>query len=115
MIPICVDMLGLDAEKQAHQITSAERNRLVYWMKDFRFRVTGLGGFAEAIVTAGGISTREIDPRTLASRVVPGLYLAGEIMDLDANTGGYNLQIAFSTGWVAGQEAARKMIVRDKD
>jgi predicted flavoprotein YhiN len=72
-----------------------------------RFEVTGHGAWEEAIVTAGGVSLKDVDPRTMASRKVEKLFFAGEVMDLDANTGGYNLQIAFSTGWLAGESAAR--------
>jgi predicted flavoprotein YhiN len=75
-------------------------------LKRFRLEVTGHRPFAEAIVTAGGVDTREINPRTMASRLVKGLYFCGEVLDLDADTGGYNLQAAFSTGWVAGRSAA---------
>jgi predicted flavoprotein YhiN len=78
------------------------------WLKDFRLEVTGHRGFEEAIVTAGGVALDEIDPRTMESRLVRGLYFAGEVLDLDANTGGFNLQAAFSTGWVAGQAAAQQ-------
>ncbi len=90
---------------RGHQITARERERLRGWLKDFRLEVTG-GRPDEAIVTAGGIDTREIDPRTMASRLVKGLYFAGEVIDVDADTGGYNLQAAFSTGWLAGRSAA---------
>ena len=70
--------------------------------------MTGHGGWEDAIVTAGGVSLKDIDPRTMASRRVENLYFAGEVVDLDGDTGGYNLQIAFSTGWLAGESAARK-------
>ncbi len=106
MIPVCVDEVGIPAHKRANQITSEERARLRQWLKDFRLTVTGHRPIAQAIVTAGGVSTDEVDPRTMQSRVVDGLYLAGEILDIDADTGGYNLQAAFSTGWLAGRSAA---------
>ena len=70
-------------------------------------QVSGHRSFAEAIVTAGGVDTRQVDPRTMASRLVEGLYFAGELLDVDGDTGGYNLQAAFSTGWVAGRSAAQ--------
>jgi outer membrane protein TolC len=76
------------------------------WLKDFRLEVTGYRPLKEAIITAGGVNTREVDPRTMASRLVRGLYFTGEVLDVDADTGGYNLQAAFSTGWVAGRSAA---------
>lgn len=106
MIPVCIDLLGIRAEKPVHQITAAERGRLRSWLKDFRLDVIGYRPLAQAIVTAGGVDTREVNPRTLESRLVNGLYFAGEVLDLDGDTGGYNLQAAFSTGWVAGRSAA---------
>jgi len=78
------------------------------WLKDFRLEVTRHRSFNEAIVTAGGVSTQEVDPATLQSRLIKGLYFAGEVLDLDADTGGYNLQAAFSTGWLAGRSAAQR-------
>jgi len=106
LIPVCIDLTGIPADKRAHQITSDERKRLRTWLKDFRFEITGHRSFAQAIVTAGGISTREVNPRSMASLIIDGLYFAGEVLDLDADTGGYNLQAAFSTGWLAGLSAA---------
>ncbi|OGO20988.1 MAG: FAD-dependent oxidoreductase [Chloroflexi bacterium RBG_16_48_8] len=103
LIPVCIDLTGIPPDKQAHQITSQERSRLRIWLKDFRFQVTGHRPFTQAIITAGGIDTREVDPRTMASRIIDGLYFAGEVLDIDADTGGYNLQAAFSTGWLAGR------------
>ena len=107
LIQVCIDLTDIPPDKAAHQITSEERLRLRAWLKDFRLEVTGHRSFAEAIITAGGVDTREVDPRTMASRLVEGLYFAGEVLDVDADTGGYNLQAAFSTGWVAGRSAAR--------
>jgi len=107
LIPVCIDLTGIPSDKMAHQITSEKRQRLRTWLKDFRLEVTGHRPFTEAIITAGGVDVREVDPRTLASRLVEGLYFAGEVLDVDADTGGYNLQAAFSTGWVAGRSAAR--------
>ncbi len=78
------------------------------WLKDFRLDVTGHRPIAAAIITAGGVDLREVDPRTLESRLVSGLYFAGEVLDLNADTGGYNLQAAFSTGWLAGHSAATR-------
>ncbi|MFA9402571.1 MAG: NAD(P)/FAD-dependent oxidoreductase [Anaerolineales bacterium] len=107
MIPVCIDLTGIPQDKRAHQITSAERKRLRTWLKDFRFHISGHRSFAQAIVTAGGVTTREVNPRSMASLIVDGLYFAGEVLDLDADTGGYNLQAAFSTGWLAGLSAAK--------
>lgn len=106
LIPVCIDRTGIPADRPAHQITASERKRLRLWLKEFRLTVTGHRPLAAAIITAGGVDTREVDPRTLESRLVSGLYFAGEVLDLDADTGGYNLQAAFSTGWLAGVSAA---------
>jgi len=107
LIQVCADLTDIPPDKVAHQITADERKRLRVWLKDFRIEVTGYRPFSEAIITAGGVDTREVDPRTMESRLVKGLYFAGEVLDVDADTGGYNLQAAFSTGWVAGRSAAR--------
>lgn len=106
LVPVCADLTDIEAHKHAHQITSEERKRLRVWLKDFRLEVRGHRPIAEAIITAGGVSTAEVDPHTMESRMVEGLYFAGEVLDFDADTGGYNLQAAFSTGWVAGRSAA---------
>ena len=108
MIPVCMELTEIPPDRRGHQITASERRRLRTWLKDFRLEVTGTRPISEAIITAGGINTGEIDPRTMASRLVGGLYFAGEVMDIDADTGGYNLQAAFSTGWLAGRSAARQ-------
>lgn len=105
LIPVCIDATGIDAERVGHQITAAERKRLRVWLKEFRLDITGCRPLNEAIVTAGGVSLAEVDPKTMASRLQPGLYFAGELLDLDAHTGGYNVQAAFSTGWLAGSSA----------
>jgi predicted Rossmann fold flavoprotein len=107
LIPVCMDQIGIPANKAGHQITAEERKRLRTWLKDFRLDVTAHRPLAEAIVTAGGVDVQEVAPRTMASRLVEGLYFAGEVLDVDANTGGFNLQAAFSTGWVAGRAAAQ--------
>jgi len=102
MIPVFIKELGLDPDKICHQVSSEERKRIRYLMKNLKFNVSGHRSFKEAIITAGGISTKEVSPKTMESKLIKGLYFAGEILDLDAETGGYNLQIAFSTGWLAG-------------
>lgn len=109
MIPVCIDEVDIPATKEANQINAEERARLRDWLKDFRLVVSGHRPIAQAIVTAGGVATQEVDPRTLQSRLVSGLYFAGEVLDLDADTGGYNLQAAFSTGWLAGRAAAQQV------
>lgn len=106
LIPICVEQTGIPAEKPAHQITSDERKRLRLWLKDFRLGISGHRPLSMAIVTAGGVNLSEVDPRTMQSKLVDGLYFSGEVLDLDADTGGYNLQAAFSTGRLAGRSAA---------
>jgi predicted Rossmann fold flavoprotein len=103
MIPVYLEIAGIDPEKEGHQVSSKERGRIRNLMKDFRFTVTGHRSFKEAIITAGGVSTKEISPKTMGSKLVSGLFFAGEMIDLDAETGGYNLQIAYSTGWLAGK------------
>jgi len=106
LIPICIEQTRIPATKVCHQISTNERKQLRNWLKDFRLQVTGHRSFRQAIITAGGIDLREIDPRTMASRLIDGLYFAGEVLDIDADTGGYNLQAAFSTGWLAGLSAS---------
>jgi hypothetical protein len=108
LIPVCLHLTKISPHKPAHRITADERKRLRVWLKDFRLDVTDHRPLKEAIVTAGGVDTAEVDPHTMASRLVDGLYFAGELLDVDAETGGYNLQAAFSTGWVAGRSAARQ-------
>jgi predicted Rossmann fold flavoprotein len=105
--PVCAELCGIPSAKACHQLSTEERGRLRRWLKGFRLRVTGHRGFEEAIVTAGGVDLRDVDPRTMESRLTAGLHFAGEILDLDADTGGFNLQAAFSTGWVAGIAAAQ--------
>ena len=103
LIPVFLDELQIDGEKEGHQIQSKERRKILGLMKDFRLRINGYRSFREAIITAGGVVTGEIDSKTMRSKLVRNLYFAGEVIDLDADTGGYNLQIAFSTGWLAAQ------------
>ncbi len=106
LIPVCIDLTGIPADLPAHQLSGTQRKALRVWLKDFRLTVVGHRPLAEAIVTAGGVDLCEIDAQTLQSKLVSGLYLTGELLDLDATTGGYNVQAAFSTGWVAGVAAA---------
>jgi predicted flavoprotein YhiN len=106
MINPFVALTGIDTEKPAHQITAPEREKIIELFKALRFNVKSALPLEKAIVTAGGVALAEIDPRTMASKKVEGLYFCGEVMDIDADTGGYNLQAAFSTGYVAGESAA---------
>jgi len=103
---------GIESVKACHQINAPERRKIRLIMKDLRFIITGHRSFKEAIITAGGISTKEIDSQTMQSKLIDNLYFAGEIIDVDGDTGGYNLQIAYSTGWLAGKACSNK--VKDK-
>ena len=100
---ICCDLLNISPDKLCNQISANERKQLRLWLKDFKFEIAGPRPFSEAIITSGGVEVKEIEPKTMESKLVQGLYFAGELMDVDANTGGYNLQIAFSTAWLAAQ------------
>lgn len=106
LIPVCCDLLKISPDKECHQLTSAERRLFRLWLKDFQLEIVGHRSFKEAIVTAGGINLKEINPRTMASKIISGLYITGEVLDIDGETGGYNLQAAFSTGYLAGQSAS---------
>jgi len=107
MVPVFIEELGLDANKECHQVSAKERKQIRYMMKNLTLEVSHHRSFKEAIITAGGIPTDEIRPKTMESKIVKGLYFAGEVIDLDAETGGYNLQIAYSTGWLAGNAAMK--------
>lgn len=102
LIPVIVRLSGISPEKPVNQVTRAERQKLVYLLKNLTCEITGSRSFDEAIVTAGGVCVKEIDPKTMESRLIKGLYFAGEVIDVDAYTGGFNLTIAFSTGYTAG-------------
>lgn len=104
--PVILQEANIDGNKFTNQITKAERRNFLTQLKDLRFKTTKTRPLAEAIVTAGGVSTKEIDPKTMQSKVVGNLYFAGEVIDIDGYTGGFNLQAAFSTGYVAGINAA---------
>ena len=107
LIPVFMRLSDIPPDTPVNKITSVQRKRIIGLLLDFRLRVEGARAADEAIVTAGGVSIKEIDPRTMESKLVRGLYFAGEVIDIDAVTGGYNLQAAFSTGWVAGENTAR--------
>jgi hypothetical protein len=106
MVDPFVALLGIPPDRKGNQVNAEEREKILSLLKSFRFNIKGPLPLSSAIVTAGGVSLKEIDPRTMASRLIPGLFFCGEVMDLDADTGGYNLQAAFSTGYVAGESAA---------
>ncbi|WP_283699940.1 NAD(P)/FAD-dependent oxidoreductase [Clostridium perfringens] len=103
LIPVIIELSGIDENKKVNSITKEERRTLLNLLKNLTFTVKGLRDIAEAIVTAGGVSTKEIDPSTMKSKIVDNLYFAGEVIDVDAFTGGYNVQIALSTGYLAGK------------
>lgn len=107
LIAPVLDQAFIDEEKFVNQLSRAERRRLVDVLKAFTVPITGTRPIAEAIVTAGGVSLKEIDPKTMESKLIKGLFIAGEVMDIDGYTGGYNLQAAFSTGYAAGTFAAQ--------
>ena len=102
MIPVIVELSGIPAGKKSNSVTKEERRNLGMILKELKFHITGPVGFNEAVITVGGVSVDEIKPGSMESKLVPGLYLAGELLDVDGYTGGFNLQIAFSTGYLAG-------------
>lgn len=106
LIPVMIELSGIDPHKKTSEVTKKERSRLVELFKELKLTVNGCRGYGEAIITGGGVNVKEIDPKTMGSRLVNGLYFAGEVMDVDALTGGFNLQIAWSTGALAGKSAA---------
>ena len=106
LIPVMIKQSGIAPEKKVNEITKEERRRLVEVTKNFKLTITGLRGFNEAIITQGGVTVKEVNPSTMESKLTKNLYFAGEVLDLDAVTGGFNLQIAWSTGFLAGRSAA---------
>ena len=108
LFPVMTELSGIAAEKKVNEITRQERRGFAERIKKLPLTVTGTGGFEEAIVTRGGVSVKDVNPSTMESRKVKGLYFAGEVLDLDALTGGFNLQIAWSTGHLAGSAAGKE-------
>ena len=106
MIPVMIKLSGIDPEKKVNEITKEERLAFVKLIKSVPMTITGTRGFNEAIITKGGVNVKEINPSTMESKIVSGLYFAGEVIDVDTETGGYNLQVAWSTGHLAGESAA---------
>jgi hypothetical protein len=106
MIPVIIELSGIDPEKKAGTITRDERKKILHLLKEFTLTVKSLGGFDHAIITAGGAATNEVDPKTMQSKIITNLFLAGEILDLHGPTGGFNLQECWSTGYAAGEGAA---------
>ncbi|MDD2620136.1 MAG: NAD(P)/FAD-dependent oxidoreductase [Syntrophomonadaceae bacterium] len=105
-IPVIINLSKIDPDKECHQVTRDERKKLLHLLKYFELSIVKTRPLAEAIVTAGGVDVKEVNPRTMESRLLKGLFFAGEILDVDGYTGGFNLQAAFSTGFVAGKNAA---------
>lgn len=106
LIPVIVELSGIAPDKKVNAVTREERIALVRLIKGFALNITGTGSFSEAVITAGGVSVKEINPKTMESKLVHNLYICGEVIDVDAYTGGFNLQIAWSTGAAAGKSAA---------
>jgi predicted Rossmann fold flavoprotein len=106
MIPVVLNRLHVPCDQQANSFTKQQRRSLIALLKAFDFTISGRRPVAEAIITSGGVKVSQIDPKTMESKLIPGLYFAGEVIDVDAYTGGFNLQIAFSTGYLAGKSAA---------
>ena len=102
MIPVIIELSKIDENKKVNEITKEERKRIVFLLKNFTITIKNFRPVEEAIITSGGINTKEIDPKTMESKIIKGLYFAGEIIDVDSYTGGFNLQIAYSTGYTAG-------------
>ncbi len=111
LIPVALETCGVPEDTSRHTITAKQRKSLRRWLKDYRFVLNGYGSFKEAIVTAGGVATKEVDPRTMESKMVGGLHIIGELLDVDADTGGFNVMGAFSTGWVGGTAAAEQLLL----
>ncbi|HBY56351.1 MAG TPA: aminoacetone oxidase family FAD-binding enzyme [Candidatus Atribacteria bacterium] len=107
MIPVIIALSGIDPEKKVDYIRREERNKLVHLLKELELTSTGLLGFKWSVVTSGGVALKEVDPNTMGSKKIKNLYFAGEILDLDGPSGGYNLQECWSTGYLAGQNAAK--------
>ena len=109
LTPVIIRLGGIPDDKVIHEISREERLNFVSIIKAFPFTIDGLGGYSEAVITKGGISVKEINPGTMESKKIPRLYFAGEVLDLDAVTGGYNLQIAWSTGYLAGMAVSENI------
>ncbi|MBE9468600.1 MAG: NAD(P)/FAD-dependent oxidoreductase [Bacteroidetes bacterium] len=107
LIPVCSELTGIPTDKLCNQINSKDRKKLRIWLKDFSLDIKSARPISEAIITAGGVDLKEIDKKTLSSKLNYNLFFAGEVLDIDADTGGYNLQAAFSTGRLAGEEAVK--------
>jgi len=107
LVSVLLAALNIEADTKVRDVSKAERQNFCRNVKEFRMKISGSAGFGAAVITCGGVDVRQINPATMESKIVPGLYFAGEVLDVDALTGGYNLQIAFATGHLAGQSAAK--------
>jgi len=103
LIPVIIELSGIEGDKQINEVTKIERKKIIKLLKEFEFNIKGLVGFKKAIITSGGVNLKEVDSKTMKSKIINNLYFAGEILDIDGPTGGYNLQIAWSTGYLAGE------------
>ncbi|MBU0731608.1 NAD(P)/FAD-dependent oxidoreductase [Patescibacteria group bacterium] len=103
LIPVMIELSKIDPNKKVNEITKEERKRLIKLLKEFELNVNGVVGFEKAIVTSGGVDIKEVNPKTMQSKIIDNLFLAGEVLDIDGPTGGYNLQVAWSTGYLAGE------------
>lgn len=108
IIPKVIERSGISPETKVHQVTKAQREALISVIKGYEVKIKGKADFSEAIITSGGVDIRQIDPRTMESKIVKDVFFAGEVLDVDALTGGFNLQIAYSTGYLAGRSAAKE-------
>ena len=106
LIPVVISLSGIEPHKKVNSVTKEERRALCEVIRSLKISLSGFRPINEAIITKGGVSIKEINPKTMESKLCAGLYFAGEVIDVDAYTGGYNLQIAFSTGVLAGESAA---------
>ena len=102
MIPVIIKNSEINPEKKVNEIKKEERKKIIKCLKNLEFEISGFRPIEEGIITSGGISIKEINPKTMESKIIKGLFFAGEIIDVDAYTGGFNLQIAYSTGYTAG-------------
>ncbi len=109
LIPLVIELSGISEFKKVYDITKEERRKLVFSIKHFPISLRDLAPIEQAIITSGGVSVKELEPSTMESKLVSGVYFAGEILDVDALTGGFNLQIAFATGRAAGIAAAEEV------
>ena len=104
LIPVIIELSGIDENKKVNEVTKIERKKIIKLLTEFELSVKGLVGFGKAIVTSGGVDLKEVDPKTMKSKIIDNLYFAGEILDIDGPTGGYNLQVAWSTGYLVGEK-----------